>query len=33
VLPPWLERMRGQIEAALPSLTLPSSSPLTGVRE
>jgi glyoxalase family protein len=33
VLPPWLERMRGQIEAKLPSLTLPTSSPLTSVRE
>jgi glyoxalase family protein len=33
VLPPWLERMRGEIEAKLPSLTLPSSSPLSGVRE
>jgi glyoxalase family protein len=33
VLPPWLERMRGQIESKLPALTLPSSSPLTGVRE
>jgi hypothetical protein len=25
--------MRGEIEAKLPSLTLPSSSPLSGVRE
>ena len=33
VLPPWLERMRGDIEAKLPSLTLPSSTPLSGVRE
>jgi hypothetical protein len=28
VLPPWLERMRGQIEAKLPSLTLPRVSTL-----
>jgi len=30
VLPPWLERMRGQIESSLPALTLPS---LTSIRE
>ena len=30
VLPPWLERTRGQIESSLPALTLPS---LTSVRE
>jgi glyoxalase family protein len=30
VLPPWLERMRGQIEGVLPPITLPSaSSPTT----
>ncbi len=30
VLPPWLERMRGQIEGALPPITLPTSAAVAG---